>query len=187
MPRGVLLYLFDGAGMSIKAGELTEPERQRNIEVARATVAWARARGYRGALFMGVAEYSGARLRAMRESYQSVRDGGSGISVAGGRDLVNDMSDVVDVSIFAHPGALAIDAIVQWQVDSVEWLLHPEKTPNWDPEILLTPGYQEVINAAHKSGNKIFTYFDPQGGNRSRSITGVIGVWECGRQGWMER
>jgi len=188
MPKGVTLYLMDGAGMAIKRGELTEQERQRNIDVAQATVAWAKSRGYLGALFMGADEYYGAALRSMRESYASVRDGGSGIWVAGGSDLVDFMSDVVAVPIFAHPGAMAVDQRVQWGVDSVEWLLHPEKTPNWDPEILLTPGYQQMIKNAHKEGNKIFTYFDPQGGQpfpeyhrRHRGL----GLWKTGVVGTM--
>jgi hypothetical protein len=188
MPKGVMLYLMDGAGMKIIQGELTEQQKQRNIEVAQATVAWARDRGYSGALFMGADEYSGASLRGMRESYKSVRAGGSGIWVAGGGDLVDFMSDVVDIPVFAHPGAMAVDQHVQWGVDSVEWLLHPERTPNWDPEILLTPGYQLMIKAAHRNGNKIFTYFDPQGGQpfpqyhrRHRGL----GLWKTGLDGTM--
>ena len=188
MPKGVMLYLTDGAGMHIKQGALTEQEKQRNIEVAKATVTWAQARGYTGALFMGADEYSGGSLRAMRESYASIRAGGSGIWVAGGRDLVDFMHDVVDVPVFAHPGAMAVDQLVQGQVDPVDWLLHPEQTPNWDPEILLTPGYQQMIEATHKNGNKIFTYFDPQGGQpfpeyhrRHRGL----GLWKTGLDGTM--
>jgi hypothetical protein len=188
MPKGVMLYLMDGAGMKIISGELTEQQKQRNVEVARATVGWARARGYSGALFMGADEYSGASLRAMRDSYASVRAGGSGIWVAGGGDLVNFMSDVVDVPVFAHPGAMAVDRHVQWGVDAVEWLLHPERTPNWDPEIFLTPGHQQMIKAAHQNGNKIFSYFDPQGGQpfpqyhrRHRGL----GLWKTGLDGTM--
>ena len=188
MPKGVMLYLSDGAGMRIKQGALTEQEKQRNIEVAKATVTWAQARGYTGALFMGADEYSGGSLRAMRESYASIRAAGSGIWVAGGADLVDFMSDVVDVPVFAHPGAMAVDRLVQWQVDPVDWLLHPEQTPNWDPQILLTPGYQQMIEATHKNGNKIFTYFDPQGGQpfpeyhrRHRGL----GLWKTGLDGTM--
>jgi hypothetical protein len=188
MPKGVMLYLMDGAGMAITQRDPTEQQKQRNIEVAKATVAWAKARGYRGALFMGADEYAGDGLRALRESYASVRAGGSGIWVAGGRDLVDFMSDVVDVPVFAHPGAMAVDRLVQWQVDAVEWLLHPERTPNWDPQILLAPGYQRMIKAAHAKGNKIFTYFDPQGGQpfpqyhrRHRGL----GLWKTGLDGTM--
>lgn len=188
MPQGVMLYLMDGAGMSIKRGELTEQERQRNIDVARATVAWAKSRGYLGALFMGADEFYGDALRDMRESYAAIRDGGSGIWVAGGRDLVDFMSDVVSVPVFAHPGAMAVDQNVQWGVESVEWLLHPEKTPNWDPEILLTPGYQQMIKNTHKEGNKFFTYFDPQGGQPfpeyHRRHRGM-GLWKTGVDGTM--
>ena len=145
-------------------------------------------RGYLGALFMGADEFYGDALRDMRESYAAIRDGGSGIWVAGGRDLVDFMSDVVSVPVFAHPGAMAVDQNVQWGVESVEWLLHPEKTPNWDPEILLTPGYQQMIKNTHKEGNKFFTYFDPQGGQPfpeyHRRHRGM-GLWKTGVDGTM--
>ena len=66
--------------------------------------------------------------------------------------------------------------------------MHPERTPNWDPEILLTPEYQRMIKAAHRNGNKIFTYFDPQGGQpfpeyhrRHRGL----GLWKTGLDGTM--
>jgi hypothetical protein len=137
---------------------------------------------------MGADEYAGSRLHAMRESYASVSEGGSGIWVAGGRDLVTDMADVVDVPVFAHPGALAVDQQVQWQVDAIAWLLHPERTPNWDPEIFLSPSYQNLITRTHEKGNKIFTYFDPQGGQpfpeyhrRHRGL----GLWKTGIDGTM--
>ncbi len=124
----------------------------------------------------------------MRDSYASVRAGGSGIWVAGGADLVDSMGDVVDVPIFAHPGAQAVDRLVQWHVDPVEWLLHPERTPNWNPEIMLTPSRRKIIEAAHKNGNRIFTYFDPQGGQpfpeyhrRHRGL----GLWKAGLDGTM--
>ncbi len=188
MPKGVMLYVMDGAGMLIKTGELTAKEKQRNIEVAKATVAWAKARGYEGALFMGADEYSGERLRAMRESYESIHAGGSGIWVAGGADFVDIMPDLIDVPVFAHPGAMAVDSLVQWQVDAVDWLLHPERTPNWDPEIMLTPGYQRIIEAAHRNGSRIFTYFDPQGGQPfpeyHRRHRGM-GLWKARLDGTM--
>jgi len=188
MPKGGILYVMDGAGMLIKTGELTEQEEQRNIEVAKATVEWAKSRGYSGALFMGADEYSGESLLAMRDSYASVRAGGSGIWVAGWADLVNAMSDVVGVPIFAHPGAMGVDQTVQWQVDPVEWLLHPDLYPNWDPQVMLAPEYQQLIKTAHEYGNKVFTYFDPQGGQpfpeyhrRHRGL----GLWKTGLDGTM--
>ena len=188
MPKGVMLYVSDGAGMALKTGALTEAQTRRTIEVTRATVAWAKARGYRGALFMGADEYAGERLRAMRDSYAAIRAGGSGIWVAGGADLVTAMSDLVDVPVFAHPGALAVDQGVQWHVDAVQWLLYPERTPNWDPQIMLTPRYQGLIKAAHEAGNRIFTYFDPQGGQPfpeyHRRHRGM-GLWKAGLDGTM--
>lgn len=188
MPKGGVLYLMDGAGMSIKTGKLTEQEKQRNIAVAKATVEWAKSRGYSGALFMGADEFSGDSLRAMRDSYASIQAGGSGIWVAGWADLVNFMSDVVANPIFAHPGAMGVDQYVQWQVDPVEWLLHPDLFPNWDPQLLLAPEYQQLIKTAHQRGNKVFTYFDPQGGQPfpeyHRRHRGM-GLWKTGLDGTM--
>ena len=45
MPRGVTLYLFDGAGMRMGEGELTEQQKQRNMEGTKLTMAWAKKRG----------------------------------------------------------------------------------------------------------------------------------------------
>ena len=79
MPRGVTLYLFDGAGMRMGEGELTEQQKQRNMEVTKLTMAWAKKRGYQGAMFMGADEFSGDRLRSMRDAYASVKAAGGGI------------------------------------------------------------------------------------------------------------
>ena len=188
MPKGVMLYLMDGGLMHLRGGTLSPQQKQQNTRVTRATVAWAKDRGYNGALFMGCDEFYGDRLRAMRDAYASVRAGDSGIWVAGGADLVDFMSDCVNVPVFAHPGAMGVGRDVQWHVDAVEWLLHPERTPNWNPEILLTPRFQEIVKTAHQNGNRIFTYFDPQGGQpfpeyhrRHRGL----GLWKSGLDGTM--
>ena len=188
MPKGVMLYLFDGAGMVIKKGELTDQQEQRNIEVAQTTVAWAKARGYTGALFMGADEYSGDRLRAMRESYASVRAGGSGIWVANQGDYLDIVGDLVDRPILAHPGALIVDQHQQWQVHPRETLLHRQQMVTWDPEMFLTPNMQRIIKGTHEYGHKIFSYFDPQGGAKvpqlHRRHRG-LGLWKTGLDGTM--
>ncbi len=188
MPKGVTLYIFEGAGMQIKEGRLTDQEKNRSIEATQATMAWAKSRGYQGVLFMGADERSGDGLLAMRESYKAIADGGSGVWVAGWEGLVNDMSDAVKIPIFAHPGAMAADQYVQWQVGNEDWILRPEMYPNWDINLMLTPEIQGLIKKAHQYGNKIFTYFDPQGGQPfpeyHRRHRGM-GLWKIGLDGTM--
>ena len=188
MPKGVMLYLMDGAGMAIREGELTEEQRQRNIEVARATVAWAKARGYSGAMFMGADEYSGDRLRAMRESYESIRAGGSGIWVANHGDFVDIMPDLLDRAIIAHKGALIVDRHQQWFMPARDYLMHRTRMLKWNPAVWLMPHYQRSIKAAHEHGNKAFSYFDPQGGQQvpeqHRRHRGM-GLWKSGLDGTM--
>ena len=188
MPKGVMLYLSDGAGMLIKEGELTDQEEQRNIEVAQATVAWAKARGYAGAMFMGADEFSGDRLRAMRESYESVRAGGSGIWVANHGDFANIMPDLLDRAIMAHKGALIVDGNEQWGSKARDYLMHRTRMIKWNPAVWLMPHYRHAIKAAHDHGNKAFSYFDPQGGQQvpeqHRRHRGM-GMWKAGLDGTM--
>ena len=188
MPKGVMLYLSDGAGMAIKEGELTEQEKQRNIEVAKATVAWAKARGYSGALFMGADEYGGNRLRAMRESYASIRDGGSGIWVANQGDFVDIMPDLIDRPVLSHKGAHIVDQNQQWQVPARDFLMNRARLVKWDPALWLMPHYQRSIKAAHDRGHKIFSYFDPQGGQQvpqQHRLHRGMGMWKAGLDGTM--
>ena len=188
MPKGVMLYLMDGAGMAIIQGELTEKQKQRNIEVAQATVAWAKDRGYLGAMFMGADEYSGDRLRAMRESYESIRAGGSGIWVANHGDFADIMPDLLDRAIMAHKGALIVDRYQQWFMPARDYLMNRARMVKWDPAVWLMPHYQRSIKAAHEHGNKAFSYFDPQGGQQvpeqHRRHRGM-GMWKSGLDGTM--
>ena len=188
MPKGVMLYLMDGAGMIIKEGDLTEQQKQRNIEVAQATVAWAKARGYSGALFMGADEYSGDRLRAMRQSYESVRAGGSGIWVANQGDFVDIMPELLDRPILSHQGAHIVDNNQQWQMRSRDFLMNRTRLLKWDPAVWMMPHYQRSIKSAHENGHKIFSYFDPQGGQQvpeqHRRHRG-LGLWKVGLDGTM--
>ncbi len=189
MPKGVMLYLMDGAGMVIlKGGELTEQQKQRNIEVAQATVAWAKARGYSGAMFTGADEYSGDRLAAMREGYASVRAGGSGIWVANQGDFVNIMPDLIDRPVLSHPGAHIVDNNQQWQMRSRDFLMNRTRLVKWNPALWLMPHYQRSIKTAHEHGHKIFSYFDPQAGTQvpeqHRRHRGM-GLWKTGLDGTM--
>ncbi|MEO2017878.1 MAG: hypothetical protein ABGZ53_26300 [Fuerstiella sp.] len=188
MPKGVMLYLMDGAGMIIKEGELTEQQKQRNIQVAQATAAWARSRGYSGALFMGADEYSGDRLRAMLDSYASIRAGGSGIWVANQGDFVDIMPDLLDRPILSHKGAHIVDGHQQWQMGSRDFLMNRTRLLKWNPALWLMPHYQRSIKAAHEHGHKIFSYFDPQGGmqvpEQHRRHRG-LGLWKSGLDGTM--
>ena len=188
VPKGVMLYLFNGAGMPVREGTLTEPEKQRSIEVARATVAWAKARGYLGARFMGADEFSGDRLRAMRDSYAAVCAGGSGIWVACGADFLDIVGDLVDRPILCHPGHSAIDNIKTQTIAEEALRRIAELARAGSPELLLQPDIQRMIRGAHQKGFKIFTYMDPLGGEvlpalhrRNRGL----GLWKAGLDGTM--
>ena len=188
MPKAMMLYLMDGGGMSIKEGELTEQERQRNMEMAKATVAWAKERGYLGAMFMGADEFSGDRLRNMRESYESIRAGGSGVWVANHGDFADIMPDLLDRAIMAHRGALIVDGHQQWGSKAREYLMHRTRLIKWNPAVWLMPHYQRSIKAAHEHGNKAFSYFDPQGGQQvpeQHRRHRCLGMWKSGLDGTM--
>ncbi len=188
MPKGMMLYIFGGAGLRIKEGALTEQEKQRSIEVAKATVAWAKQRGYLGAMLMGADEFSGDRLRAMRESYEAVRAGGSGIWVANHGDFADIMPDLLDRAIMAHRGALIVDAHQQWGTKAREFLMHRTRMIKWNPSVWLMPHYQRSIKAAHEHGNKAFSYFDPQGGQQvpeQHRRHRCMGMWKSGLDGTM--
>ena len=188
MPREVVLYLMDGAGMAIHDGRLTPQKKQRNIEVAQATVAWAKARGYSGAMFMGADEYSGDRLRAMRDGYASVRAGGAGIWVANQGDFADIMPDLLDRPILSHQGAHIVDQYQQWYVPARDFLMNRARLVKWDPALWLMPHYQRSIKAAHEHGHKIFSYFDPSGKalvpEQHRRHRGM-GLWKSGLDGTM--
>jgi len=188
MPKGVMLYVFDGGGVLMKSGKLTAEEKQSSAEATRKVVAWARARGYSGAMFMGADEYSGDRLRAMRDSYEAIRAGGGGIWVANHGDFVDIMPDLLDRAIIAHKGALIVDGHQQWQMKARDFLMHRTRLLKWNPAVWLMPHYQRSIKTSHEHGNKAFSYFDPQGGQQvpeqHRRHRGM-GMWKSGLDGTM--
>ena len=190
MAPGGPLYMFDGGGMIIKSGELTEAQKQHNVEVARQVVAWARTRGYSDVFFMGIDEASGERLRSGRESYESIRQGGAKIWVAIEADFLDIAGDLIDRPILTHPGHRLVDAHQQWLVDSTDYLLHRQQMVTYDPELLMTPNIQKMIKGVHKNGFKMFTQMDPVPGDpqpdlhrRSRGL----GMWKTGFDGTMTR
>ncbi len=184
LPKGDL-FVFDGAGMIISDRPLTPEEEARNTEVAAATVAWARERGYGQVYFMGCDEYSGDRLTAQRQSWEAVIAGGAGIYVAGYDDLEERVGDLLGVMVIMHPDALVADT-AQWTMTSEEAL---RGNPNyWKPETMLTEFYQSVIAKQHERGFRVFTYMDPTGGNAwpddHRRHRG-LGMWLIGLDGTM--
>ena len=187
MGPGLPLYMMNSVAEPVSR-VLTEEQKSKRVQGVRKVVAWGKKRGYPDIYWMAADEASGATLRAERDSFQAIRDGGGKTWVACSRGFFEIIGDLLDVPVFAHPGAQAVDQLVQWQVDPLEWLLHPERTPNWDPQILLTPGYQRIIEGVHKNGLKIFTYFDPQGGQPfpqyHRRHRGM-GLWKIGLDGTM--
>ena len=188
MPKGVPLFMFDGGGVIMKEGALTDEEKKSSTEATRKVVDWVRARGYTDACFMGGDEFSGERLRAERDSFQAIRDGGGKIWVACGNDFLDIVGDLLDYPILAHPGALMTDRHQQWFFTPRDFLLHRTGLITWDPETFMMPDYQRSIKGAHEHGHKIFSYFDPQGGmpvpelhRRHRGL----GMWKTGLDGTM--
>jgi len=184
------LYMFDGGGMFIGVRDLTPKERQRNVEVTRQIVAWARACGYSDVYFMGVDEASGQRLRAARDSYASIRAGGGKIWVACETDFFDIAGDLLDLSILTHPGHRIVGVEQQWKVDTMDYLLHRQRMVTYDPELLMTPHIQKMIKGVHKNGFKISTQMDPVPGNplpgQHRRHRG-LGLWKIGFDGTMTR
>ena len=190
MGPGGPLYMFDGGGMFVGSGDLTPEQRQRNVDVTRQTVAWARARGYSDVYFMGVDEASGSRLHAARDSYESIRQGGGKLWAACEADFFDIAGDLLDRPIITHPGHMIVDAHQQWQVDTSDFLLHRQRMLTHEPELLMTPQIQKMIKEVHKNGFKIFTQMDPVPGSplpdlhrRNRGL----GIWKTGFDGTMTR
>ncbi|MDP7348182.1 MAG: hypothetical protein QF735_08115, partial [Phycisphaeraceae bacterium] len=177
-------------GMIIKSGDLTDAQKQRNVEVVRQVVAWARGRGYSDVCFMGIDEASGERLRAGRESYESVREGGAKIWVAIEHDFLDIAGDLIDRAILTHPGHRMVDAHQQWQVDSKDYLLHRQRLLTLEPKILMTPQIQAIVKGVHKNGYKIFTQMDPAPGDPQPDLhrrNRGLGMWKTGFDGTMTR
>ena len=188
MPQGVPLYMFDGGGVIMKEGELTDEEKRASSAATRTVVAWVRDRGYTDAYFMGGDEFSGDRLRAERDSFQAIGDGGGKVWVANQGDFVDIVGDLLHRPVLSHPGSHVVDYHQQWQVKPRDFLMNRQRLVKWDPALWLMPHYQRSIRGAHQHGNKIFSYFDPQGGMQApeqhRRHRG-LGLWKAGLDGTM--
>lgn len=193
LPKGVPLYLFDGAGMIISDRPLTPAETVRTKEVAEATVAWAKERGYGPVYFMGCDEYSGEALLRERESWEAVRSGGGEIYVAGYNDLIPSMGDLLGCAVIMDPDAMTAD-YHQWTRTTGE-TFRGVKTEGmqagggyWGSGALLGEPYQSMILAQHSQGHKVFTYMDPVGGaawpDDQRRCRG-LGMYKVGVDGTM--
>ena len=188
MPKAVPLYMFDGGGVLMREGALTQEQKRSSTEATREIVAWVRARGYSDAFFMAGDEFSGERLRSQRDSFQAIHDGGGKIWVANQGDFLDFVGDLLDRPILSHPGAHIVDGHQQWQSSPRDWLMHRQQMLKWDPEVWLTPERQRIIRGAHKHGAKVFSYFDPQAGMQvpqmHRRHRG-LGLWKTGLDGTM--
>ena len=188
MGPGGPLYIFDGAGMTIKSGKLTDEEKQKNIDIVRKVVAWIRARGYSDVYFMGLDEFTGERLRGERDSFESIRKGGGKIFVAGFEDLYDIIGDLLDMPVSVHPGMWVVDRHQMWKIDTKDFLLHSQRMLTYEMEQFLTPDMQRKIKGVHKNGFKSLMYMDPPSGiplpyqhRRNRGL----GLWKTGVEGTM--
>ena len=168
----------------MKHERLSEEEKRSSAEATRQVVAWARSRGYSDVYFMGADEANGDRLRAERDSFEAIHKGGGKIWVACSQRAFDIVGDLLDCMVLLHPG----DAIRFPRLPSRDWLLHRLRLINLDPQFLMTPELQKIINGVHKNGYKVLTYMDPLGGwpvpehhRRNRGL----GLWKTGLDGTM--
>ena len=185
LPKGAL-YLMDGAGLIIAPRPLTDAERRRTTEVAAATVAWARGRGYGPVYFMGADEASGDLLTAQRESWEAVRAGGARIFAAGYYDMEKLVGDLLGCMVIMHPDALRADQNEQWQFFTRDKLFAGASP--YFAKTMLADEFRDVIAKQHARGAKVFTYMDPVGGmpwpDSHRRLRGA-GLWQSGLDGTM--
>ena len=169
MPKGDL-YVVDGAGLYIGYDPMTPERVARTTEVAAATVAWAKARGYGDVYFMGADEAAGANLTAQRPSWEAVHEGGAKIYAAGGIGFEPLVGDLLDVAVVADPDAFVCDHH-QWTGWSTKQRMRGEGPGLirdaiggfWGSGALLGEPYQTVVRKQHSLGKRVFTYFDPWG------------------------
>ena len=182
------LWQINDTGMPMLTRDLTTEEWQRNVELTRKIVAWVKARGYSDVYFMGIDEASGERLRGERDTFASIREGGGKVWVSSFDGFFEVVGDLLDCAVLLHPGAVLVDQYQQWQVKPRDYLLRRQRMLTYDPELLLTPHYQQMIKAVHRNGFKIFTYSDPQ---PPHPLPGLhrrhrgLGLWKTGLDGTM--
>jgi len=183
MGPGGPLYIFDG-GNKIVSRDLTKEEWERNVEATREIVAWCQTRGYDEVYFMAGDELTGEALRAERDSFESIHEGGGKIYVACCQDFFGIVGDLLDCPVLLHPGR-ADDILT---LESRNFLQSEEALAAYNPRQLLAPRIQELIKGVHDNGFKIFTYMDPVSGHAQpdmhRRHRG-LGLWKTGIDGTM--
>ncbi len=161
LPKG-LLFAFDCPPM-IQSRTVTAEEYTANMMAAHQVAEGAAERGYTYCV-MGADEFSGEALKALHDTYASLREGGTPIWVAGYAGYSDVVGDVLDYAIVSHIGALVHDQQYQWQERSLNVLVHPDRW-GW---YALSGGTSEAsrrdIAATHRYGHKVLTYMDPPGG-----------------------
>ena len=186
--QGKPLYLPDNPLLIVQR-DLTPAEYARNVDRASQIVAWASQKGYGDVFFMANDEASASGLLAERDSFQSVHDGGGKVFVAvRNGDYFASAGDLLDVPVFPHPGHLLWDQGAQ-EVTAAEFLLNPEDMKlYYDPDWLMTPDMQTMIDAVHQNGYDIFTYMDPNAGQalpEAHRLFRGLGLWKVGLDGTM--
>ena len=87
-----------------------------------------------------------------------------------------------------HPGALLWDQGAEI-LTAEEFLLNGKDMESYyDPELLMTPETQAMIDAVHQNGYKIFAYMDPIAGTalpKIQRLTRGLGLWKVGLDGTM--
>lgn len=189
MRPGGPLYIFDGGGVLVLARKLSEEEKQSIAQATRKLVAWARARGYADVYIMGHDEVKGEKLRAERDSWQAIHDGGGKIWVACGTDFFEISGDLLDRPILSAGSHSRINKFAPANYSKTEFLRHmPEIAEVGSFTWMLRADYRAVIDNIHRLGRKIYVYGNPRGGlllPELRRRNDGLGLWRVGFDGTM--
>ena len=189
MGPGGPLYIFDGGGILLLARNLTEEEKRSSTEATRKVVAWARTRGYSDVYIMGHDEVKGDKLRAERDSWRAIHDGGGKIWVACGIDFFEISGDLLDRPILSASAHSRINKFAPANYSKTEFLRHmPEIARAGSFTRMQRSDYRDVIDGIHRLGRKIYVYGNPRGGlllPELRRRNDGLGLWRVGFDGTM--
>ena len=186
--QGKPLYLPDNPLLIVKRN-LTLAEKDQNIAYTTEIVAWANARGYGDVYFFGNDEASAGGLMAQSDSFQSIQDGGGKIFASLTQPSHYDAAgDLLNAPVVQHPGHVLWDQGAV-EITGEEFLLNGEEMAAYaDPAVLMTPGFQTLIDDVHAHGDRVLAYMDPTGGQTlpeaQRRARG-LGLWKVGLDGTM--
>ncbi len=184
--RGGPMYLL-GTGPVTIGDNLSAEQLTSNTAWVREIVQWAKGKGFTDVYFYGVDEATGDKVKGQRAAMQSVHEGGGKVFVANYGDFYELVGDLLDLPILLHPTLTHLDKLSLMPAE--EFLSYSSKVHDaLDPNLLMTPHYQNIINGVHKNGFKIFTYMDPLSGYtlpfQHRLFRG-FGLWKAGMDGTM--